>query len=80
MHPSRTSGSVPGRFEDEGLDPNLETANRTGRFRLQVLGVVVLLSLVVSLILGMRDVEAIPTPSPMDARTEVTTSLPGPAR
>lgn len=76
MHPSRTSGSVPGRFQYEDLDPNLETANRTGRLRLQVLGVVVLLSVVVLLILGMRDVEAIPTPSPMDARTELTTTVP----
>ncbi len=63
-----------GGFEHEDVDPNLEPTCRT-RVRCQVLGFVVLLSLVALLILGMRQVEAIPTPSPLDARTEITTTV-----
>lgn len=74
MQPSRTSGFVVDRFEDD--DPNPETAQGADPIRLQVLGGVVLLCLVALLILGMREVDAIPTPSPLDARMELTTTIP----
>lgn len=76
MQPSITHGSAPAGFESDDLDPNLERTCRTSRVLFQVLGFVVVLSLVALVILGMRQVEAIPTPSPLDARTELTTTVP----
>lgn len=76
MHPLSTSGAASGTFEHGSPSP--ETARGADRIRFQVAGAAAILCLVALLILGMREVDPIPTPSPLDARTELTTPVPDP--
>ncbi len=76
VQPPRVSGSVPGRFEDEV--PNSESARGADPIQFRVVGTAAILCFFVLLIFSMREVEAVPTPSPLDVRTELTTPVPDP--